>query len=83
MKRIGKDDFKLLKVIGRGSYGKVYLVERLNDDHQNFEMVLNATQDQTKSFLKSSNHSNLMNQTGKSHLGGSKQYFAMKAMKKK
>ena len=26
-KSIGKDNFKLMKVIGRGSYGKVYLVE--------------------------------------------------------
>ena len=24
---VDKDDFKLLKVIGRGSYGKVYMVE--------------------------------------------------------
>ena len=32
LKRVGKDDFKILKVIGRGSYGKVYLVEKLSQN---------------------------------------------------
>ena len=32
IKRIGKNDFKILKLIGRGSYGKVYLVEKLMGD---------------------------------------------------
>jgi len=26
---VNKNDFKIMKVIGRGSYGKVYLVEHL------------------------------------------------------
>lgn len=38
MKRIGKDDFKLLKVIGKGSYGKVYLVEKLADEELQSDM---------------------------------------------
>ena len=29
IKRIGTDDFKIHKVIGKGSYGKVYLVEKM------------------------------------------------------
>ena len=29
IKRIGMEDFKIHKVIGRGSYGKVYLVEKM------------------------------------------------------
>jgi serine/threonine protein kinase len=29
IKRIGKEDFKIHKVIGKGSYGKVYLVEKM------------------------------------------------------
>jgi serine/threonine protein kinase len=32
IKRIGKSDFKILKLIGKGSYGKVYLVEKLSGD---------------------------------------------------
>lgn len=30
-KKISLDDFKLLKVIGRGSFGKVYLVRKKDD----------------------------------------------------
>lgn len=29
IKRIGKEDFKIHKVVGKGSYGKVYLVEKM------------------------------------------------------
>ncbi len=32
IKRIGKEDFKIHKVVGKGSYGKVYLVEKMSKD---------------------------------------------------
>ena len=32
IKRIGKEDFKIHKVVGKGSYGKVYMVEKMSKD---------------------------------------------------
>jgi serine/threonine protein kinase len=29
---VGKEDFRILKVIGKGSYGKVYLVEKIDSE---------------------------------------------------
>ncbi len=38
-KRLGKDDFKILKVIGRGTFGKVYLVEKIDQEEASQDSV--------------------------------------------
>ena len=39
IKRIGMDDFKIHKVIGKGSYGKVYLVEKMMTSEENKNLM--------------------------------------------
>jgi serine/threonine protein kinase len=37
-KQVGVDDIKILRVIGRGSFGKVYLVQKQTDDTKVYAM---------------------------------------------
>ncbi|TNV79189.1 hypothetical protein FGO68_gene10800 [Halteria grandinella] len=79
VKRIGKDDFKIHKVIGKGSYGKVYLVERLED-----EAILASTVHQIDlSHLSSMSGLQTIQQANLPQLKQpSGKFFAMKCMKK-
>ena len=49
IKRIGKNDFKILKMVGRGSYGKVYLVEKMVSDNS----ISNQNMDDNMSLVNS------------------------------
>jgi hypothetical protein len=49
IKRIGKNDFKILKMVGRGSYGKVYLVEKMISDNS----ISNQNLDDNMSLVNS------------------------------
>ena len=40
--KISKDDFQFLKVIGRGSFGKVYMVKKKDRSHEVFAMKVLA-----------------------------------------
>lgn len=47
-----KDNFKILKVIGRGSFGKVFLVEKKHDIHKSksFHMMSSSTSEMPQYF---------------------------------
>lgn len=36
---MGKEDFRILKVVGRGSYGTVFLVEKLEGEELEEELI--------------------------------------------
>ena len=52
MSKISIDDFHFLKVLGKGSFGEVYLVEKKNANHLYAMKVLNKDKIMAQNLVK-------------------------------
>jgi serine/threonine protein kinase len=84
IKRIGKDDFKILKMVGKGSYGKVFLVEKMiaefSPTNQNLDESMSIVNSATASPFYFEQQT-VVSGSGSLYQASGK-YFAMKVMKK-